>query len=116
MNAPTHPTQWRAGAPVQPSGETRPERAVRRRIDWQTGGKTAVRDTRRVQPTQKEFVAILRAESCLDTRWRLAIPTYSRPLSGPSVADYYAAKHRRGERGKYYPLHIIAFTSTRPSR
>jgi len=46
-------------------------------------------------------------ESCIDRNIPLAMPApFPRPEFGTSVGSYYAARHARGEFGRFYPLHV----------
>ena len=64
-----------------------------------------------VRETQAAMIWTMRAESCLDRRIPLAYPPRQNPRDiecGVTVQTYFAAKHKRGERGKFWPLHILA--------
>lgn len=37
----------------------------------------------------------------------LGVEVEKRPEIGPSAIRYYEAKHRRGEFGRFYPLHVV---------
>ena len=64
--------------------------------------------------SQRDFVRRCRAESFLDKRVPLGIPTMNpRVEAGPSIKDFFRQKHRRGERGRFWPLHLV---SEKPSK
>ena len=61
-------------------------------------------DTRRTM--QQDLIAQCRRASCIDHRFPLALPTpFAHPELGPSAAEWFARKHRRGDYGRFYPLH-----------
>lgn len=62
---------------------------------------------------EREHIARWRAKSNTDPREPLGRPMELRPESGPSVTEYYRAKHRRREFGRFFPLHEVLF-SKRP--
>jgi len=73
-----------------------------------------------IKPTVREAQAQvreqMRAESNIDPAVSLgceAMPA-GPPERGPSACAYFAAKHRRGECGQFYPLHqLCAWNSQR---
>lgn len=57
---------------------------------------------------QRDLIARNRADSFLDRRFHIGLPTVARPESGVAVADYYKRKHATIGPGKYYGLLIVA--------
>lgn len=57
----------------------------------------------RASAFNQEFVARMRAESCLDNSVRLAPgANMARPIFGPSQRKHFSEKHARGEYGAYF--------------
>jgi hypothetical protein len=55
---------------------------------------------------QLDFIERLRSESVVGPDAPLCLNFwFPRPEKGPTVNEYYKAKHRRGEVGRFYPLH-----------
>lgn len=55
---------------------------------------------------QQALMDDCRRASCIDPRIPVGIPApFPRPEFGPSAAEWFARKHRRGEFGRFYPLH-----------
>lgn len=56
--------------------------------------------------SQAAMIANNRSESCVDPSIRLGFPKHQPSTErGPTIAQYYAALHRRGIFGTYWPLH-----------
>lgn len=72
------------------------------------GGRGGASRAKTDSDRQREFISRLRAESCVDHNVPLGMSHWSRPDSGPSIHNYYVAKHERGERGTYWPLHRVS--------
>jgi hypothetical protein len=85
-------------------------RIAERRRPEATGesGRPAAAARARPFRSQQQFVAERRNESVLDKRIPLGVPPWGAPQQGMSVSTYYRAKHARGERGTYFPLHWTA--------
>ncbi len=64
--------------------------------------------------TRVDNVNDFREQSILDRNIPLAMPIAVRPERGPTVRAYFAAKHRRGEFGKFWPLHLMQKITNRP--
>jgi hypothetical protein len=62
---------------------------------------------RNVRQAQADFVAQCRRDSCLDHAMPLGTWPAPRPEVGPSALAYFEAKHRRGEFGRFYPVHSL---------
>ena len=61
--------------------------------------------------SQREMVAILRRESCIDPRVPLGMsPPSARPERGRTLAEYFSWKHGPDGpgHGRFYPLHKTA--------
>lgn len=55
---------------------------------------------------QQQLIEDCHRASCIDPRIPLAMPVpFPRPEFGPSPAEWFARKHARGERGRFFPLH-----------
>jgi hypothetical protein len=57
---------------------------------------------------RREMLVEMRSKSVLDPIIPLGYPLNIRAEIGPSTERYFHDKHRRGEFGTYYPLHVTA--------
>jgi hypothetical protein len=57
--------------------------------------------------SQADFIAQCRSEACLDPNIPLGKSPAPNPEFGPTVSQYFSAKHARGECGKFFPLHEL---------
>jgi hypothetical protein len=63
---------------------------------------------------QREMIEKSRAESCIDPLVRLPEKAQiAYPLHGPSVADYFRAKHAAGKVGAFFPLRRLWTNNSR---
>jgi hypothetical protein len=68
------------------------------------------------QQAQSDFVERCRRESCVDPAIPLGFAPAPAPEAGPTAAAYFAAKHRRGDFGRFYPAHTLAAWGTKQFR
>jgi hypothetical protein len=56
---------------------------------------------------QRDLIVRFRADSFLDRRFPIGLPSVARPESGVAVTDYYTRKHATTGPGRFYGLQIV---------
>jgi hypothetical protein len=72
----------------------------------------ADRPSRTARGAQADYLA----QTCIDHTVPLGSSPAPRPEVGPSAFNYFEAKHRRGEAGRFYPLHQLGAWTTKSYR
>jgi hypothetical protein len=56
---------------------------------------------------QRDLIARFRAESFLDRRFPIGLPSVARPEFGETVIAYFKRKHETVGAGRFYGLHVV---------